>query len=91
MSPSAPGIQFAVMDALETVKLHGPSEDAYGALGAAVRNLASDGATAIIAACTEVSLVLERHPPDLPWLDPLQILAEALVREAIGADAGLKK
>ena len=91
MSPSAPGIQFAVMDALETVKLHGPSEDAYGALGAAVRNLASEGATAIIAACTEASLVLERHPPDLPWLDPLQILAEALVREAIGADAGLKK
>jgi aspartate racemase len=85
MSPSAPGIQFAVMDALETVKLHGPSEDAYGALGAAVRNLASDGATAIIAACTEVSLVLERHPPDLPWLDPLQILAEALVREALGS------
>jgi len=27
--------------------------------------------------------VFERHPPDLPWLDPLQILAEALVREAM--------
>ena len=91
MSPSAAGIQFAVMDALDAVKLHGPTEDAFGALGAAVRNLASEGATAIIAGCTEASLVLERHPPDLPWLDPLQILAEALVREAIGADAGLKK
>jgi len=91
MSPSAAGIQYAVMDALDSVKLHGPTEDAYGALGAAVRNLASEGATAIIAGCTEASLVLERHPPDLPWLDPLQILAEALVREAIGADAGLKK
>ena len=78
------------MDALDAVKLHGPSEDAYGALGAAVRNLASEGATAVIAACTEASLVLERHPPDLPWLDPLQILAEALVREAIGV-SGSKK
>ena len=28
------------------------------------------------------SLVLERHTPVLPWTDPLQILAEALVREA---------
>ena len=62
-----------------------------GALGAAVRNLASEGATAVIAACTEVSLVFERHPPDLPWLDPLQILAEALVREAIGAEAETKE
>jgi len=27
---------------------------------------------------------------DLPWLDPLQVLAEALVREAIG-EPGAKK
>ena len=85
MSPSASGIQYAVMDALDSVKLHGPTEDAYGALVAAVRDLTSNGATAVIAACTEVSLVFERHPPDLPWLDALQVLAEALVREAIGA------
>jgi aspartate racemase len=91
MAQSASGIQFAVMDAIDTVKLHGPSKDAYGPLGAAVRNLASEGATAVIAACTEVSLVFERHPPDLPWLDPLQILAEALVREAIGANPRPKK
>ena len=84
MAPSEPGIQFAIMDALEAVKLHGVSEDAYSALGMAVRSLASDGATALIAGCTEASLVIERHPPDLPWLDPLQILAEALVREAMG-------
>lgn len=88
MSPSASGIQYAVMDALDAVKLHGVSEDASSALGAAVRNLASEGATAIIAGCTEVSMVLARHPPDLPWLDPLQILAEALVREALGTATG---
>ncbi len=86
MAPSAPGVQYAVMDALETVKLHGVSEDAYNALAVAVRNLAFDGATALLAGCTEVSLVLHRHTPDLPWLDPLQILAEALVREATADD-----
>ncbi len=90
MSPSGPGIQFAVMDALESVKLHGPTEDAYGALGAAVRDLTSNGATAVIAACTEVSLVFERYPPDLQWLDPLQVLAEALVREALGPSGSSK-
>jgi aspartate racemase len=84
MAPSAPGIQYAVMDALDSVKLHGVTDDAYNALAVAVRNLASEGATSLIAACTEASLVLERHSPDLPWLDPLQILAEALVREAMG-------
>jgi aspartate racemase len=88
LSPTVPGVQYAVMDALDAVKLHGVSEDAYSALGMAVRNLASEGATALIAGCTEASIVLERHTPDLPWLDPLQILAEALVREAIGGDRG---
>jgi aspartate racemase len=88
MSPSAPGIQYAVMDALDSVKLHGVTEDAYNALAVAVRNLAAEGATSLIAGCTEASIVLERHTPDLPWLDPLQILAEALVREAMGGDAG---
>ena len=84
MAPTVSGVQFAVMDALDAVKLHGVSEDASSALGIAVANLASEGATALIAGCTEVSLVLSRYSPDLPWLDPVQILAEALVREAMG-------
>jgi len=88
MAPSASGIQYAVMDALEAVKLHGVSEDASRALGAAVNNLQSEGAAALIAGCTEISLVLSRYSPDLPWLDPLQILAEALVREALDGAAG---
>lgn len=88
MAPSASGIQYAVMDALDAVKLLGVSQDASRALGAAVGNLRSEGVNALIAGCTEVSLVFGRYGPDLPWLDPLQILAEALVREALGDDAG---
>jgi aspartate/glutamate racemase len=76
------------MDALDAVKLHGVSDDASRALGAAVRNLQTEGATALIAGCTEVSLVLDRYRPELPWLDPLQILAEALVREALSEGTG---
>jgi aspartate racemase len=88
LAPTASGIQFAVMDALDAVKLHGVSDDASRALGAAVRNLQTEGATALIAGCTEVSLVLDRYRPELPWLDPLQILAEALVREALSEGTG---
>ena len=73
---------------IDAVKLLGVSQDASRALGAAVGNLRSEGVNALIAGCTEVSLVFGRYGPDLPWLDPLQILAEALVREALGDDAG---
>ena len=82
LGPSAPGVQFAIMDALETVKLHGVSEEVSRALALGVADLAENGASALIAGCTEISLVLGAFPPDLPWLDPLQMLAEALVREA---------
>lgn len=82
VGPPTPGVQNAVMDALDAVKLHGVSEDAYLALAIGVRDLVSHGVTALIAGCTEVSLVFRRHQPELPWLDPLQILAEVLVREA---------
>jgi aspartate racemase len=82
LAPSAPGLQFAIMDGLDTVKLHGVSEEVSKAMALGVKDLAENGAAALIAGCTEVSLVLGSFPPDLPWLDPLQILAEALVREA---------
>jgi len=82
VGPPTPGVQNAVMDALEAARLHGVSEDVYLALAIGVRDLVGHGVTALIAGSTEASLVLRRHQPELPWLDPLQILAEALVREA---------
>jgi aspartate racemase len=86
ISPSEQGVQSAVMDAIRSVKLHGFSEDACTALGSAACHLASKGAIALIAGCTEVSVVFERHAPDPPWLDPLDVLAEVLVRRAKGLD-----
>ncbi len=88
MAPTMQGIQNAVMDALDAVKLHGVSEDAYRVLAVAMRDLVEQGATAMIAGCTEVSLVFERFRPELQWIDPLQVLAEALVREATTAEPG---
>ena len=72
------------MDALDAVKLHGVSEDVYRAMAVGVDDLVGQGVVAVIAGCTEVSLVFRRFKPEVPWLDPLEVLAEALVREAVG-------
>jgi aspartate racemase len=83
VGPGDPGVQNAVMDTLETVKLHGVVEAAQAPLAAAIRDVASRGATALIAGCTEVSLILKRFPPKLRWFDPLTVLAEALVKAGV--------
>ena len=84
VAPTGPGIQNAVMDALDTVKLHGVTDDAKGVFAVAIQDVASQGATALIAGCTEVTLIFDRFPPSLPWLDPLTVLADALVSDAMG-------
>jgi len=88
VGPVGPGVQNAVMDTLDTVKLHGVSDESKGAISVAIRDVTAQGATVLIAGCTEVALVLERYPPNLPWLDSLTVLADALVREATMDDPG---
>ena len=88
LGPVGPGVQNAVMDTLDMVKLHGVSEESKAAISVAIGDVGAQGATALIAGCTEVALILERYPPNLPWLDSLTVLAEALVREAMMDDPG---
>jgi aspartate racemase len=82
VGPHDQGVQNAVMDTLDMVKLHGVNEESQAAIGVAIRDVADQGATSLIAGCTEVSLILKHYPPNLPWIDPLTVLAAALVREA---------
>ena len=84
IGPAGPKGQNAVMDALETVKLHGVTDEAKRSIDVAIQDVAAQGAAGLIAGCTEVSLLLERFPPTLPWLDPLTVLADLLIREAMG-------
>ena len=51
-------------------------------LAAAAEGLARSGAELIVAGCTEVPLALSPADLGLPLLDPMEILAAALVREA---------
>lgn len=47
--------------------------------------LASRGADAIVAGCTEVPLVLSQDDFDIPFVDPMALLAKALISAAKGA------
>ncbi|MDX9827520.1 MAG: amino acid racemase [Spirochaetia bacterium] len=48
----------------------------------AAQSLIRRGAQAIIAGCTEVPLALAQYDIQVPLLDPMQMLAQSLVREA---------
>ena len=50
VAPPTPGVQHAVMDALDTVKLHGVSEEVSRAMALGVKDLAENGAAALIVA-----------------------------------------
>lgn len=75
--------QRTVMEVIGEVKLGGVPADGLEKLAPAIEDVAGRGATAIVAGCTEISLVLSAQPPPLPWIDPLQVLAERLVEEAL--------
>ena len=74
--------QSTVMGVIREVKTGGVAERHRAALAGPIGELHRRGAGALIAGCTEISLALSTYPPDLPWLDPLDVLAEALIREA---------
>jgi len=84
LSAAVPGAdaQNALMQTIGEVKLAGVCGSSVRLVALAIDDLTRQGVRALIAGCTEVSLVLDEHTPDLTWLDPLQVLAEALVREA---------
>lgn len=50
----------------------------------AARGLAAGGAELIVAACTEVSLVLEQEHLPLPLIDPIKVIARVAVERAGG-------
>ncbi len=86
--PDAAG-QKRVQAAINAVKDHQEgrerSEAADDILRAA-RDLIKNGAGCIIAACTEIPLVLDESDISVPYFDTLKILAAAAVREAFPVD-----
>ena len=81
LSP-APEAQCRLVDAAIAAVKSGDTGHAVGALLAeAGQRLVAAGAEILLAACTEIPLVLMPATVTVPLLDPTQILAEAAVRE----------
>lgn len=78
-----PESQADVMKAIYQCVKAGNLIDGGVLLRGVANNLVAAGAELIICGCTEVSLVLKQGDLAVPVLDPLQVLAEAAVAEAL--------
>lgn len=76
-------IQDYVMQAIYRVKAGMLSGEPTQQLQHAAEHLIQSGAQAIIAGCTEIPLALTEDDVTVPFLDPLKILAQAAVKEAM--------
>ncbi len=86
--PSEEDQKSLVMEAIygkEGIKAGNRGEVPKALLKQAALSLIRGGAQAIVAGCTEVPLALSQSDIDVPLLDPMQMLAAALVREARNA------
>jgi aspartate racemase len=78
--PSSGG-QETVGRAIEAIKAGRSLGEVESAIARAVGRLKAQGAEAVIAGCTEISLLDGKRMP-LPWIDSLDCLVDATIREA---------
>ncbi len=76
-----PADQRSVMGAIERIKRGESPRRVEEGIASIVRRLEEEGAKAIVAGCTEISLVPGDGTP-LPWIDALDRLVEATLRAA---------
>lgn len=86
LTPPEEVIQQLVMKAIYSVKAGIASSEQTRQVQHAATGLIQDGATAIIAGCTEIPLILTESDLPIPLLNPLEILAQAVVRYARGSE-----
>lgn len=86
-APVWPADEDALLAAIRDVKAGRDPAAARAALAAAARGLASDGAGAVLVACTEFSLHADAARGPAPLIDTLDVLAEATAAFAQGARA----
>lgn len=76
-----PDRQDAVMAAILAVKAGAVDAGLRADLAAIAGELKADGACLLVVACTELSVIVDALPAELPVLDALDVLAEAIVAE----------
>lgn len=78
-----PRVQDSLMSAIRTIKTGCYGQEVIAALQDTADTLVREGAGALLVACTELSLISDRIRAPCPILDTAQILAEAVVEEAL--------
>ena len=84
--PSEDG-QRTVVRAIEAIKASRSFAEVEAAIARVIAGLQKRGAKAVVAGCTELSL-LDGASMTLRWVDALDCLVEATIREAFREDAG---
>lgn len=77
--------QELVMDIIRRVKAGGSGRSVRDHAAAVVSRLVDAGAEAVIAGCTEISLIPDEGMP-IPWIDALDCLVEAAIRRALDVE-----
>lgn len=78
-----PAEQRSAADAIERIKRGEDPGRVRDVFAAIARRLGREGAAAVVAGCTEISLV-SGSGMDVPWIDALDCLVEATLRDARG-------
>jgi len=73
--------QRTVVRAIEAIKAARSLDEVEAAIRTVVDGLRTRGAEAVVAGCTEISLLDGDRMP-VPWIDALDVLVEATIREA---------
>ena len=81
--------QELVMDIIRRIKAGGSGTSVREHAARVVASLEAQGAEAVIAGCTEISLIPGDNMP-LPWIDALDCLVEASVRRALNASSDIE-
>lgn len=88
LGPSAASQEQQVMKAIHRVKAGLVDAYATRLISAATRELIDAGAELIIAACTELPIVLDRLAVPVPMVDPTLLLAEEVVARVFAENEG---
>lgn len=78
------GVQQELMELIRAVKAGRCTPARVAACDRAAQDLQARGAQCLVVACTELSVVAERLNTDLPVCDAADVLARAVIREALG-------
>lgn len=86
LSPGPDSQEQLVMASIRGIKGGKIGQSVKSQLATAARELVDAGAEAIIGGCTEVPAGLAPEDITVPFVDPARILADSVVRTALGAD-----